>query len=89
MVSARDKIDKIIEDEERGIIGLWPSQYKIFRILKDAPGALSERQIRERYKRRSSLSSELNALIKLGLISREKKGKICFYSIRKNRKEEK
>lgn len=75
--------DEIIEDETKGMIGLWPSQYKVLKILNDAPVALSERQVRQRYPRRSPLHAELRILVALGLVSREKKGRIYFYNPKK------
>lgn len=75
--------DKIIEDKKEGIIGLWPSQYKVLNILNNASGPLSERVIRERYHRKSSLYSELKVLVNLGLLTREKRENIYFYSIKK------
>lgn len=71
------------EDKDKGIRGLQPSQYKTLLVLENASGPLSERQVRERRNRKNPVYFELNALLKFGLIIREKKKNIYFYSLKK------
>ena len=55
--------------------------WKLMNILADASGELSERQLRELYKRKSTLAPELKILIDKKFIVRSKSGRVFFYKI--------
>lgn len=71
------------------MIGLSPAQYKALTILRKAEDPLNEKQVRALWgssavgytsmERKSPVNFELNALVKLGLATKEKQGRSYFY----------
>lgn len=64
------------------IIGLTPSQYQILSILRKNDKFMNEKEIREKYGRKSSLSPELKRLSALGLIERKRNSRAFSYKIK-------
>jgi len=72
------------------MIGLSQSCYKIYKILQEADEPLTEAEVRERWgslevpwtanERKAPLHGELNALVRGGLITKEKQGRRNIYS---------